>query len=302
MTPLERSARPLAPPDLGRAILWGALGVLGFSASLPATRIAVTGGLDPTFVGIGRAVVAGLLAVLVLWLGRAPIPPRRTWGRFLLVALGVVIGFPLLTAIALRHVTAADGAVVIAFLPAMTAVCAVVRAGERPPLKFWLAAGAGVACVVLFAVTRGGGGGVLDVGNILLLLAVVVCGMGYAEGAVLAREIGGTRVICWALVISLPVTSLATAVTFDTASLAAAPVGAWVGFAYVALVSMFLGFFAWYRGLAMGGIARIGQLQLAQPVLSLVWASTLLGESVTAPMIIAALAVLACVVMTQRAR
>ena len=281
-------------------LAWGALGVLAFSVSLPATRMAVAGGLPSGFVGIGRAVVAGLLAVVTLAAMRQPLPARRLLPRLAVVSLGVVLGFPLLTALALARVPASHGVVVTGLLPAATAVMAVLRAGERPPFRFWLAAGAGLVCVLAFAAAQGGGG--IELADGLLLAAVVLCALGYAEGGALARELGGVQVICLALVLSLPVTAAWTLWQLDLAALAQATAAAWVGFCYVSLVSMFAGFFAWYRGLALGGVARVGQVQLAQPVLSLGWAALLLGEAVTPAMIVAGVGVLACVVATQRAR
>jgi len=284
------------PPGLAL----GALGILVFSFSLPATKLAVEG-LDPWFVAFGRAAVAGVLALGVVVAGRAPRPTRAQWRGLGLVALGVVVGFPLLTSLALRDLPSAHGAVVIGVLPAATAVMAVLRAGERPSLPFWLASSAGLAAVVAFAATRGAGG--IEPADGLLLAAVVVCALGYAEGGRLARDLGGTRTICWALVLALPV-SVAVAAAAGAPAEPGSAVGAtaWLGFAYVSLFSMFLGFFAWYAGLAHGGVARIGQVQLAQPVLTLGWSALVLGEVVGVGEAVAAAAVLACVVATQRAR
>jgi len=285
---------------LDAGLFWGTAGVLAFSVSLPATRLALAGGLSADFVGIGRAVVAGLLALATLAWMRQPWPAARLLPRLAVVGICVVLGFPLLTALALARVPAAHGIVVTGLLPAATAVAAVLRAGERPSLGFWLAACAGVVCVLGFAVVQGAGR--FEPADALLLAAVALCGLGYAEGGALARELGGVRVICLALALSLPVTAALTLARLDLASLARATPAAWGGFAYVAVVSSFAGFFAWYRGLALGGVARVGQVQLAQPVLSLTWAWLLLGETVTLPMAATALAVLACVAATQKAR
>lgn len=294
--------RPDTPrvSDRTTGLAWGALGVLAFSMSLPATRLAVAGGLPGSFAGIGRAVVAGVLALATLALMRQPLPPARVLPRLGVVAAGVVFGFPLLTALALARVPAAHGAVVTGLLPAATAVMAALRSGERPSPRFWFAAAAGLLCVLAFAAAQGAG--TLELADALLLAAVLLCALGYAEGGALARELGGVQVICLALVLSLPVTAAITMVQLDPAALARATPAAWAGFAYTAVVSMFAGFFAWYRGLALGGVARVGQVQLAQPVLSLGWAWLLLGEAVTGAMAATALAVLACVVATQRAR
>jgi drug/metabolite transporter (DMT)-like permease len=284
-------------PALAPGLALGALGVLGFSFSLPATKLAVAD-LDPFLVAFGRAAVAGVLALAVLAVTRGPRPTRQQWRSLVVVAVGVVVGFPLTTSLALQDVPSAHGIVVIGVLPAATAVAAVLRAGERPSPRFWTASAAGLAAVVAFAATQGAGG--LHVADLELLAGVVLCGLSYAEGGRVARDLGGTRTICWALVLSLPLTAAVTIAV--GAQGVSAGADAWFGFAYVSLVSMFLAFFAWYAGLARGGVAKIGQVQLAQPVLSLVWAAAILGESVGPATVLAALAVLACVVATQRAR
>jgi len=276
----------------------GALGILAFSLSLPATRAAVED-LDPWFVAFGRAVVAAALAALALRAVRAPFPSTPQIRRLGLVVLGVVVGFPALTSLALVTQTSSHGAVVIGFLPAATAVWAVLRAGEHPSPAFWVACALGVVTVVVFAASQGATG--FESGDLLLLAAVVLCGLGYAEGGALARELGGWRTICWALVLSAPLTVAVSVLAALTAGLEASG-EAWLGFAYVSLFSMFLGFFAWYAGLARAGVARASQLQLAQPVLTLGWAALLLGERVGLPTVVAALAVLASVAATQRVR
>jgi drug/metabolite transporter (DMT)-like permease len=277
----------------------GALGILGFSFSLPATKLAVAG-LDPWFVAAGRACVAALLAAAVLAATRAARPSRAQGRALVLVALGVVVGFPLFTSLALEDRTSAHAAVVIALLPVCTALFAVLRAGERPSPAFWLAALAGAATVLLFAVSAGAGD--LRASDAYLLAAVVLCGLGYAEGGVLARDLGGAQTICWALLVALPLTLPVALAAGAGTAWGAVGADAWLGFAYGSVVSMFLGFFAWYAGLARGGVARVGQVQLAQPVLTLGWAALVLGERVTAATGLAALLVLASVAATQRAR
>ena len=278
-------------------VLLGLLGVLGFSFTLPVTRVAVDG-LDPAFVGLGRAAVAALPAGVLLAVWRERLPDRATLARLALVALGVVFGFPLLSALALRVLTAAHSAVIVGLLPAATAVMAVARAGERPSAGFWVASGAGLAAVLAFAASQGAG---VSVADVLVLAAVALGAVGYAEGGALARDMGGNRVICWALVLSLPLT-LPIAAVGAVAGGVDAPADAWLGFAYVAVVSQFLAFFAWYAALARGGVAKIGQVQLVQPLLTLAWAAAFFGESVGAGTLIASLAVVASVVATQRAR
>jgi drug/metabolite transporter (DMT)-like permease len=276
----------------------GFLGVLAFSFTLPATRVAVEE-LDPTFVGIGREALAALPAALLLVLVRVRVPSRPQLAKLGLVALGVVFGFPLFTALALRELTSAHSAVIVGLLPAATAVAAVLRAGERPSRGFWLASAAGLVAVVAFAASQGAG--LISGGDVLILAAVALGAIGYAEGAVLAREMGGWRVICWALVLSTPV-SLAVAVVAAAGSDLHASADAWLGFAYVTVVSAFVGFFAWYAGLARGGVAKIGQVQLVQPLLTLAWSAALLGEHVSAITLFAAVLVVLCVVGTQRTR
>ncbi|WDZ82425.1 DMT family transporter [Micromonospora cathayae] len=278
----------------------GALGVLGFSMSLPMTRVAVQD-LDPWFVAFGRSVGAALLAYAYLRFTGAPRPTSGQWRRLAIVALGVIVGFPLFTSLALTTQTSAHGAVVITVLPAMTAIFAVLRSHERPPPLFWIASAAGMLAVLTFLAASGMVHGALSLADLFLLAAVVLCGLGYAEGGVLARELGGARTICWALLLSLPATVTLTAVA-AVAHPPHADAAAWSAFGYLTLVSMFLGFFAWYAGLARGGIAKVGQVQLAQPVLTLIWSALLLGETVTPASVVAAVVVLACVVLIQRTR
>jgi drug/metabolite transporter (DMT)-like permease len=277
----------------------GAVGILAFSFSLPATKLAV-GGLDPWFVAAGRAVVAAGLAAAVLAAVRAPRPSAAELRSLAVVALGVVVGFPLFTSLALTERESAHAAVVIAVLPISTALFAVLRAGERPSPAFWAAAALGGASVLAFAISAGAGE--LRMSDLHLLAAVVLCGLGYAEGGALSRSLGGARTICWALLVALPVTVPATLLAVALSAPGAADADAWLGFAYVSAVSMFLGFFAWYAGLARGGVARVGQVQLAQPVLTMGWSALLLGEAVGPGTVAAALVVLASVALTQRAR
>jgi drug/metabolite transporter (DMT)-like permease len=289
-----RSIAARLPPGLAL----GTVAVVLFSFSFPATKLAV-GGLDPIFISFGRAVVAGALSIAVLAATRAPTPTAEQWRGLAIVAGGVVIGFPVLTAIALEAKTSAHVAVVTAVMPAATAVMAMLRAGERPSVAFWLAALAGMVLVLVFAVIQGAGH--LESDDALLLAAVALVGIGYAEGGAVSRDLGGTRTICWALVLSLPLTIVVTAVVATTSKFGDVEADAWLGFAYVSLVSMFIAFFAWYAGLARGGVAKIGQVQLAMPILTLGWAAFLLGERVTVGTVATAVGVLACVVATQRA-
>ena len=269
----------------------GLIGVVIFSGSLPATRLAVAD-FDPLFLTGARAVIAGLCGLALLLAFREKRPGRGDLLSLAIVALGVVVGFPLLTALALQHVTSAHSIVFIGLLPLSTAIFGVLRGGERPKLAFWIFAGLGSAAVVGFALTQG-----LDaspVGDALMLAAIIVCGLGYAEGAKLSRTLGGWQVISWALVFSLPVMLALTAFTWPP-TLGGIGLPAWLSLAYVSLFSMLIGFVFWYRGLAQGGIAAVGQLQLLQPFFGLLLAATLLGEAVTPMMLGVTVAVIACV-------
>ena len=283
---------------LAPGVLLGTIGVIGFSFSLPATRLALRD-LDPWVVAFGRAAVAAALAAAVLRATRAPRPTSAQWRSLAVVAAGVVIGFPLLTSLALHHRTAAHGAIVVGLAPAATAVMAVLRAGERPSGAFCAASAAGTLAVLVFAFVSGAGA--LRTTDLELLLAVVLVALGYAEGGALARDLGGTRTICWALVLSAPLVVPFAVVRVAQTGFHVHADSAF-GFAYVAGVSMFAAFFAWYAGLARGGVARIGQIQLAQAPLTLLWAGLLLGERVTAGSALTAVLVVACVAATQRAR
>lgn len=272
------------------------VGVVIFSGSLPATRLAV-GGFSPLFLTSARAVIAAVIAACCVIVLRQARPARTDLPSLVIVALGVVIGFPMLTALALERITAAHSIVFIGLLPLSTATFAVIRGGERPGSAFWAWSGAGAATVAGFALVTGGPGQVQ--GDLLMLAAVVLCGLGYAEGATLSRRLGGWQVISWALVLAAPVSVVAGLATLP-GTFQAIPVGAWLGLAYVAVFSMFVGFVFWYRGLALGGIAGAGQLQLLQPFLGLILASVVLGESVAPGMLLATAVVVACVAGARR--
>ena len=269
----------------------GFVGVLIFSGSLPATRVAVMD-FDPVFLTVARAAIAGLLGLTLLLMFREKRPARGDLASLAIVAFGVVLGFPLLTALALKHVTSAHSIVFIGLLPLPTAIFAPLRGGERPRPAFWLFSCLGSALVAGFALSQGVTAS--PVGDFLMLAAVVVCGLGYAEGAKLSRRLGGWQVVSWALVMSLPV-MLALAFSTMPASLTGIGGAAWAGLAYVSLFSMLIGFIFWYRGLALGGIAAVGQLQLLQPFFGLALAASLLDEQVSGFMIVVTVGVVLCV-------
>lgn len=285
--------RSLALPTSGAAGLgWGLVGVAAFSFTVPFTRVAV-GGLSPLFIGSGRAVVAAVLATVALAATRQGMPRGRQWARLAVVGAGVVVGFPLLTSYALTTAPASHGAVVIALLPAATATMAVLRGHERPPVSFWVLAGVGALAAMGFASAQGGGLGQLRWSDLLLFGAVVAAAVGYAEGGLLARELGAWQTVSWALVLCSPLMVFLTWVSTSHGAPSATGTQ-WAAFAYLGVISMFLGFFAWYRGLAIGPMAQVSQVQLVQPVLSISWAAVLLGEVLTWTTVVGGLAVIAC--------
>ena len=275
---------------------YGFLGVLIFSLTLPATRIAVAE-LNPAFVGLGRAVVAAGLAIVLLTLTRQPIPPKRFLPRFIVVAVGVVIGFPLLTAIAMKNAPASYGAVITGLMPLATALFGVWRGKERVSSSFWVFALTGSGLVICFALTSGTKA--ISVTDFALFSAVAAAGMGYAEGAILARTLGAWQVICWSLVLCLPIL-LPIVISSSPTSFSSISMNAWLGFLYVSIFSMFLGFIAWYRGLAWGGIANVSQIQLTQPFLTILASGILLNETLTIRTFGFAVAVIICVALSKR--
>lgn len=277
--------------DENRGMLLGLLAVAMFSLTMPFTRMAVAE-LDPVFVALGRALGAALLAALWLAWRRAPLPPRHALMPLALVAGGCIVGFPLLTSIALRTLPAAHGALLVGVLPLVTALYAALRGHERPSSGFWGMALLGSSLVVAYALAQGGGS--LHLADLLVFGAVVAAAVGYAEGGRLSRSLGGPETICWALVLVAPVLLLVL-LWHGIPALGGVGAASWLGFGYVTAVSMFVGFFFWYRGLALGGVARVGQVQLLQPFMSLVGAALLLGEALTWPNCAFALAVAAVV-------
>lgn len=269
----------------------GFIGVLIFSGSLPATKVAVLD-FSPLFLTIARANIAGLISLCVLLIFKERRPTKNHIFPLIIVAMGVVVGFPLLTAMALQHVTSAHSIVFIGVLPLTTAIFGVIRGGERPRLAFWFFSILGSLLVVGFAIAQGLNASPL--GDILMLLAVILCGIGYAEGAKLSKSLGGWQVISWALVMSLPLMALLMflqlPLTFGKINTAA-----WISLSYLSVFSMFIGFIFWYRGLAQGGIASVGQLQLLQPFFGLALAASLLHETVSISMLGISVGVILCV-------
>ena len=292
--------RPALSPPATTGLWWGLLGVAAFSLTLPLTRIAV-GGLSPLFTGSARAVVAAVLATLALTFTRQRLPHGVQWVRLAVVGGGVVVGFPLLTSFALTSVPASHAAVVVGVLPAATAVIAVLRGHERPPVAFWVAAGVGALAAMTFASIQSGGLGHLHWADLLLFGAVLAVAIGYAEGGLLARELGAWQTVSWALVVCAPLMVLLAGLSAARQAPDATPVE-WAAFGYLGVVSMFLGFFAWYRGLAIGPMAQVSQVQLVQPVLGIAWAGLLLGERITGTTVAGALCVILCAASAVRVR
>jgi drug/metabolite transporter (DMT)-like permease len=282
--------------EIRTGLLLAAAGVLTFSFSLPMTKIAVRG-MDPTIAGVGRATIASVLAAATLLITRSPRPTLRQFRRLVVVAGGVVFGFPMLTAYALHHTPSLHGSVVTGLLPLATAGGAVMRAGERPSPTYWACSSVGFAAVVGFVIHEGGG--TLHLADVLLVLAVISASVGYTEGALLAREMSGWRVISWALVIAAPATWIVTGLAVARHH-PDATAGQWAAFLYTCTATMFFGFFAWYAGLARAGIARAGQLQLAQPVLSLIWGWPLLGERLSGAAVVTIVVVVGAVAIGRR--
>jgi drug/metabolite transporter (DMT)-like permease len=277
---------------------WGSglLGIVIFSGSLPATRVAVAD-FSPVFLTSARAVIAALLGAALLLSLRQARPQPSDIMSLVVVSAGVVIGFPLLTALALQHITSAHSIVFIGLLPLATAIFGVMRGGERPKPMFWLFSCMGSATVVAFALSNGGSRSLE--GDSLMIAAIILCGLGYAEGARLSRRLGGWQVISWALVLSAPIMLLLSLLTLPS-SWEGVTAPAWLSLAYVSVFSMLVGFVFWYRGLALGGIAGVGQLQLLQPFFGLCLAGILLGEPIEATMIAATALIVIFVAFAKR--
>ena len=283
--------------DINKGLWLGLLGILIFSVTLPMTRLAVgtpdAPQMSGLFIAMGRAVVAAALSAALLLMTHAPLPARRDWLPLTITAGGVVFGFPLFTSIAMRHVEAMHASVIVGVLPLATAAVGALLHRQRPSIGFWLCAGLGSVLVVVFAVLRSGTSDIgISYADLLLLAAMLCAAVGYCYGGRLAGHMRAEHVICWALIISLPVTLPLSIYSWPTQAIQPS---AWWAFTYVALFSMWLGFFAWYRGLALGGTVRVSQVQLVQPFLSMLFAIPLLGEKLDAVTVGFGLAVIATV-------
>ncbi|MER8235693.1 DMT family transporter [Streptomyces sp. NPDC094049] len=274
------------------------LGVVSFSLTFPSTVWGLES-FGPWSLVAVRSTLAALIAGVFLLVGRVPLPDRRHWAGLAVVAGGVVVGFPLLTTLALRTSTTSHAAVVVGLLPLTTAVFAALRTGRRPSRTFWCAAVAGAVVVIVFTLQQSGGA--LSQGDLYLFGALLVCAAGYTEGGRLARLMPGWQVIGWALILCLPlmVAGSAVALTVEPVRLSVHGI---VGLVWVAVGSTFFGLYVWYRGMASIGIPKASQLQLAQPLLTLLWSVSLLGEELPLAAPLAAGAVLVCIAVTQRAK
>ncbi|WP_296281925.1 DMT family transporter [uncultured Acinetobacter sp.] len=275
----------------------GLIGVVIFAGSLPATRIGVLG-FSPEFLTTSRAVIAGVIGLICLIVFKQVKPNLQQLKTLIIVAFGVVIGFPLFTALALQTISSSHAIIFVGLLPLSTAIFAVFRGGEKPTLQFWLFAILG-SCLVLIFMFFENKSLSLSLGDLYMLAAIVVCGLGYAEGGKLSSELGGWQVICWALVVALPIMLFGSVYYFPDhySNISIAPI---LALLYVSLFSMLIGFVFWYKGLALGGIAKVGQIQLLQPFIGLMLSALLLGEHISLAMILVSISVVACVVMAKK--
>ena len=257
-----------------KGMFLGLLGVIGFGLTLPATKLVIPY-LDPIFIGLGRAVFASLFSVLLLFLFRQSFPIKKQIYQLLVVALGVVVGFPVLSSWAMLYVPASHGGVVLGVLPLATAIIGVLIGDEKPNIFFWVVSSIGAILVILYSLIQGSGG--MHIADVALLGAVISAAIGYAFGANLSKELGGWQVICWALVFAFPFIIIPT-IHYAPKSLSNIPVTGYIGFLYLALISQLFAFFVWYKGLALGGIARVSQIQLLQPFITLFVSALFLGE------------------------
>lgn len=281
-----------------KGMLLGFIGVLMFSLTLPFTRIAVAE-LSPYFVTFGRSSLGGICALLLFAFTKPKLPTKNQLIRLSVMALGVVYGFPLFISLAMKTLPSAHGGIVLGVLPLATAVVGALRFNERPSLAFWITAVTGSLLVITYASLNGSGG--LASEDWLLFVAIASASIGYSEGGKLSEEMSSVEVISWALVLTLPINIFLTYQYIDF-EISAVSSSAIISFVYVGLISMYIAFFFWYRGIALGGVARVGQVQLLQPFLTLVGAYFLLDEQITAMNIGFALCVLAVVVLGKRTR
>jgi len=260
-----------------KGMIYGLLGVGVFGLTLPVTRVAIPY-LDPVFIGMGRAVLAAFLAIIMLFLFRQPTPNKQQFVLLGLTALGVVVGFPVMSSWAMQYVPASHGGVVLGILPLATAIAGAVINHERPSMSFWVISFIGSVLVAAYSLIQGAGS--IHIADVALLGAIASAAIGYAIGGKLSKELGGWQVICWALIVSLPFV-LYPAIKTAPNDFSMIPASAYLSFCYLAVMSQFFGFFAWNKGLALGGIARVSQVQLLQPFITLIASAAFLGEVIS---------------------
>jgi len=280
-----------------KGMLIGFIGVAIFSLTLPFTRIAVQE-MTPFYVSFGRGIIAGVCGALLLLLTKSPLPTRSQFKKLLITALGVVYGFPIFTSLAMKTLPSAHSGIVLGILPLAMSAMGAIRFRERPSFAYWVTAICGTLLVLVYSMVDGGG---LALGDIWLLLAIVTAAIGYSEGGKLAEEMGAIKVISWAMAMTLPINIPATYLFANTA-LTDLSTNAFISFLYIGLFSAFIGFFFWYRGIALGGVARVGQVQLLQPFLTLIGAYLLLGEPITLLNMVFAIAVLVVVLIGRKTK
>ena len=279
-----------------KGMLIGFIGVAIFSLTLPFTRIAVQE-MSPFYISFGRGVLAGVCGALLLLVTKSPLPTRSQFKKLLVTALGVVYGFPIFTSLAMQTLPSAHSGIVLGILPLAMSAMGALRFRERPSFAYWVTAVCGTLLVLVYSMIDGGGG--LAFGDIWLLLAIITAAIGYSEGGKLAEEMGATKVISWAVSLTLPINIPATYIFANTA-LTDLSASVFISFLYTGLFSAFIGFFFWYRGIALGGVARVGQVQLLQPFLTLIGAYFLLGEPITLLNVVFAIAVLVVVLIGRK--
>ena len=279
--------------NLKRGMLLGLIGIICFSLTLPATSIAVPY-FGATIVGLGRTVIAAIIVSIIFIVKKESLPNKRQIKSLCIVALGVVLGFPLLTTFAMESLPVSHGAIELALLPLATAGFAMIRGGERPSKRYWIASIIGAITVLVYAAFLGLGQ--LQKGDIALLIAILILGLSYAEGGKLSKELGSWQVIAWAIVIGAPFFIIPVGLSLS-ADMLQAPIEAWISLFYLAVVSQFLGYVAWYGGMSLGGIARVGQIQYLQPFLMIGFSVIFLGETITWLTIVLAIIVVLCVII-----
>ncbi len=276
-----------------KGMLIGFIGILIFSLTLPVSKIAVLS-FSPYFIAFGRAALAGMVALAYLIYKKETLPSKIDFGKFIVISLGVVFGFPIFTTVAMTQGSSSHGAVILGMMPLATTVIGVIRFKERPSLGFWLVSLLGAALVVIYALLKNAGS-FTYIDGLLVLGGICAC-IGYVEGGELSRKMNPRAVISWALVISLPLNVVLSYLTFHSEYFEAGTIP-WISFVYLSLFPMFIGFFFWYEGLAIGGIARVSQVQLIQPFCTLFAASILLGDSITVVNLVFAVLVVSTVIL-----